>query len=353
MPHRLVLCFDGTWDRPDNTTDVPARVQSNVCWIYESVINGTVPDGTQLKWYDTGVGTNWYDRIAGGAFGFGLDQKIQDGYQWLVNNLPSTGSSHDYHIFVTGFSRGAYTARSLVGMIRNVGLLRPENVHRVGDAYALYRQRDASADTAEAVAFRAQYAREVKIQFLGVWDTVGALGIPLDALHTFNAEAYGFHDTELSGIVANAAHAVAIDEHRVDYQVALWDPIPKPGQVVEQRWFIGAHADVGGGYQSRLLSNTTLAWMQQQAVKAGLVLDPAKIPPVTDMNAQAPISDSYKDFLFGAYAATHGPYYRPISTAPGSNETIDHTASVRADASGYHPANPGFPDPLPAPWPWP
>jgi uncharacterized protein (DUF2235 family) len=238
MPHRLIICFDGTWDKPDPNVDPTKRLESNVVRFYESVVNGGLPDGsTQRKWYDTGVGTNWYDQISGGAFGLGLDQKIQEGYKWLTRNYPDPDPG-DYEIFVVGFSRGAYTARSFVGMIRNIGLLLPENVHRVDEAYAIYRQRDPGPDTGQAVSFRQHYSREVKIKFLGVWDTVGALGIPLQALQWLNAEEYAFHDTELSGIVANAAHAVAIDEWRVDYQVALWSPVVKPGQKVEQRWFV-------------------------------------------------------------------------------------------------------------------
>ena len=191
-----------------------------------------------------------------------------------------------------GFSRGAYTARSLVGMIRNVGLLTPDNIHRIDDAYGLYRNRDFSADTEEAQAFRSRYSRNISIKFLGVWDTVGALGIPLAALEWLNAAVYAFHDTELSGIVKNAAHAVAIDENRVDYQVTLWKQIAKVGQSVEQCWFIGAHADVGGGYDSRDLSDITLNWMQAKARAAGLSIDPKKIATVTNANWQGAVTDS-------------------------------------------------------------
>jgi uncharacterized protein (DUF2235 family) len=338
MVTRLILCFDGTWDRPD-----PTGIESNVCKFYESLPNGITNDGSvQSKWYDTGVGTNWYDRISGGAFGFGLDQKIQDGYQWLVENYPEP-DPRNYEVFITGFSRGAYTARSLVGMIRNVGLLSAANTHRINDAYSLYRQRDASADTAQAQAFRARYSRDITIKFLGVWDTVGALGIPLPALHWLNEAEYAFHDTELSKIVENAAHAVAVDEHRIDYQVSLWDPLVKAGQTVEQRWFIGAHTDVGGGNPSQLLSAITLRWMQEKAEAAGLVIDPADKPLLSPANGNGPIYDSYNRFLGGLYAKTHAPYYRPISLIPGGNETIDATVQDRLhNGPAYRPQNPGL-----------
>jgi uncharacterized protein (DUF2235 family) len=192
MGTRLVLCFDGTWNRPSESANPAQRIETNVVRFYDSVLNGTQADGSeQKKWYDTGVGTDWWDKVSGGVFGFGLDQKIRDGYRFLVENYPHPDPG-DHELFILGFSRGAYEARSLVGMIRNVGLLTPDNVYRLKDAYALYRNRDRSADTDQALAFRAKYSREIKVRFLGVWDTVGALGIPVSALQWLNAAEYGF-----------------------------------------------------------------------------------------------------------------------------------------------------------------
>lgn len=345
MVTRLIVCFDGTWNKPSDSKDASSAVETNVVRFYESILSGALLDGsTQTKWYDDGVGTDWYDRIRGGVFGLGIDQKIQDGYQFLVDNYPDPDPG-DYEVFVLGFSRGAYTARSLVGMIRNVGLLKPVNTHRVADAYAIYRNRDDSADTAEAQAFRNRYSRGISIKFLGVWDTVGALGIPISALEQLNAATYAFHDTELSGIVKNAAHAVAIDEHRVDYQATLWTAIPKNDQSVEQRWFPGAHADVGGGYPSRMLSDIALAWMQNKAAATGLAIDPKQIPAIADANWLAPVTDSYHQFLDGLYAITHAEYFRPIDLAIG-NQTMDTKVIGRCNVPpGYKPGNPGFPFP--------
>jgi uncharacterized protein (DUF2235 family) len=343
MAQRLIVCFDGTWDRPDTNSDVTKRVESNVCRFYESVANGKLPHGSeQTKWYDTGVGTNWYDRVAGGTFGLGLDQKIKEGYQWLAENYPQPDPG-DCEVFVLGFSRGAYTARSFVGMIRNVGLLLPENSHRVDEAYAIYRQRDDGPDTDQANVFRDRYSRDIKIKFLGVWDTVGALGIPLQALHWLDADKYAFHDTELSGIVENAAHAMAIDEWRVDYKVALWSSVIKEGQNVEQRWFVGAHANIGGGYPDRRLSDITLKWMQEKAMAAGLVIDAAQVPQNVDDNWQAEAVDSYTEFLCGVYARTHDPFYRPMQLDEGLNEILDGSVINKFEAKlGYAPRNPGF-----------
>jgi uncharacterized protein (DUF2235 family) len=340
MTLRLIVCFDGTWNRPDPDLDPLERVETNVCRLYESVSTGTLADGsTQQKWYDPGVGTNWYDHIGGGVFGLGLDQNILQGYRWLVDAYPESGQAE---VLVIGFSRGAYTARSLVGMIRNVDLLAPQNHHRVDEAYAIYRRRDAGADTDQAQAFRDRYSRAIKIKFLGVWDTVGALGIPLHALQWLNARQYAFHDTELSGIVENAAHAVAIDEWRVDYQVALWDDKKKQGQTVEQRWFVGAHADIGGGYTDRRLSDITLHWMQQKAIDAGLTTEP--LPNLDDDHVMAGPSPSYANFLDGVYSKTHGPYYRAMEFGEGLNQTLDESVRLRWRRDReYSPLNPGFP----------
>ncbi len=345
MTTRLVVCFDGTWDRPDDNPDATTRVESNVCRFYESVANGPVADAiVQRKWYEPGVGTRWYDRIRGGVFGLGIDDKIQEGYRWLVDHYPDPDPG-DIEIFVTGFSRGAYTARSMIGMIRNIGLLKPENHHRVEEAYAIYRQRDGSADTPQAIAFRDRYSRPVEIAFLGVWDTVGALGIPLQWLQWLNAAEYAFHDTTLSGIVKHAAHAVAIDEHRIDYQATLWTPPAKPGQTIEQCWFIGAHADIGGGYADRRLSDITLAWMQQKAAASGVAFDDSARLPIPADNCLADPVDSYREFLQGAYAGTHRRFFRTLQLDTGLAEGLDASVTRRRQvgAPPYRPRNKGFP----------
>src|SRR5262249_39840724 len=147
----------------------------------------------------------------------------------------------------------------------------PGNSDRLMEAYELYRTRDASPDSIRAQNFREKHkSRIIEIIFLGVWDTVGALGIPVESFDEFNKEQFEFHDTELSGIVRNAFHALATDEHRQPYAATLWDPKKKLDQVVEQRWFLGAHADVGGGYKDRQLSDITLNWMQLRAQACGL-----------------------------------------------------------------------------------
>src|SRR5262249_7331413 len=144
-------------------------------------------DGTeQVKWYNQGVGTHWYDKIAGGAFGAGLDLHIINGYQRLAE-LYVDGDE----VYIVGFSRGAYTARSLVGMIRNCGLVSSAGASLFTPvAYGIYRTRQDGPDSKTAIAFRTRFAREINIRFLGVWDTVGALGIPLRILSDLKSDYY-------------------------------------------------------------------------------------------------------------------------------------------------------------------
>ncbi|CAD5108259.1 DUF2235 domain-containing protein [Zestomonas carbonaria] len=332
MAKRLIVLFDGTWNTPD-ANSVDGDSSTNVFKFHQAILSVDASGMEQLKWYEPGVGTAWYDRFRGGAFGVGLSEKIQNGYKWLAKKYEDGDQ-----VFVLGFSRGAYSARSLVGLIRNAGLLKPEHTKRVADAYALYRSRDEGADSENAVLFRREFSRDIPVHFLGVWDTVGALGIPFETFGWFNKRYYQFHDTELSGIVRNAFHAVAIDEHRENYQCTLWDPKEKPNQTVEQAWFSGAHANVGGGYANNNLSDIPLRWMMEKAQSCGLALSPARIPgPIEEL---PPIIDSYRNFLGGAYSRFKERYYRLIGATHHGQETISESVLRRTEIDQeYKPKN--------------
>jgi len=373
MPKRIVICFDGTWNTPGENfqglsklharfaglrnrgqdamraaieaVDTGNLVETNVCRLYRSVRRSSQPvDGfTQVKWYDGGVGTEWFNRIRGGALGMGLSTNIREGYKFLSDTYAAGDQ-----IFIFGFSRGAYTARSLVGMIRNCGLLPADASGRSADsdpmleAYALYRNRTENADSPAALAFRQKHgaATNVTVKCLGVWDTVGALGIPIEAAADFNKQAFAFHDTELSGIVEHAFHALAVDEHRAPYDATLWSPKQKPNQTIEQRWFAGAHCDVGGGYEDRRLSDIPLKWMQDRAAACGLVLDPTGIPKVGPGNIEGKLSDSFGAFLGGVFALFQQRHYRRIGATDHGRETIDKSVFDRIAAiEDYRPAN--------------
>jgi uncharacterized protein (DUF2235 family) len=371
MAKKIVVCFDGTWNENEEERDG----HTNVVRLYRSIDgialklgeDKQVPDSCTIKWYDSGVGTNWYDHVRGGVSGYGLSLNIRQGYKFLIDHfLPGD------EIYIFGFSRGAYTARSLAGLIRNSGLLNkklileaddekyghwnkrppsefikiaPDDVPHIMDAYHLYRNHDEGADTDFAKMFRRTYAHiDVKIKLIGVWDTVGALGIPFRSFKSFNVKYFDFHDTELSGIVENAYHAIAIDEHREHFKATLWDPKPKPGQRMEQVWFAGSHADVGGGNQDgkHPLADETLKWMQEKVDLNGKGLTiKASGKAVVDKAQLASFrpSDSYKDFLGGVYRMLSDRHYRVIGKTKFGNEALSR---VTDDIRGYSPKNPGY-----------
>ena len=282
---RLVVCSDGTWNTRENTMEGGV---TNVVKVAR-LVAATAGDGTtQVVFYDPGVGTagSPWDRIIGGITGAGLSKNVADAYQFLVDNYEPGDQ-----VFLFGFSRGAYTVRSTVGLIRKCGLLRKDEAHRFQEAYRFYRG-DKHPDSEEAKAFRAKHSREITIRFLGVWDTVGALGIPLTGLRSLTARRYQFHDVALSKIVEHACHAVAIDERRKSFEPTLWSTKQVPGQIVEQVWFAGAHSGVGGGYQKTGLSDVALQWMKERAASAGLEFDEAAASLIIHPDPNAVLVDS-------------------------------------------------------------
>lgn len=274
---RLVFNFDGTWNRLD------AVCPTNVVLTAESILPLDGQGVAQLNYYDQGVGTDKGDRLRGGAFGRGLTRNLADAYRNLVFNY-TPGDE----IFIFGFSRGAFSARSFAGLIRNSGIVRREHADRTPRAIELYRSRNSGdAPKGQAAAeFRAAFAHPpAEIAYLGVWDTVGALGIPnfLSIARFFNGR-HAFHDCSLSSAVRSARHAVAIDETRRTFEPTLWDNFEQLNRErgkdpaaddapYQQKWFSGVHSAVGGGTPSRGLSDHALEWVWAGARRAGLALD--------------------------------------------------------------------------------
>jgi uncharacterized protein (DUF2235 family) len=320
MRQRLALFFDGTWDRYSQRT--------NVVRLHEAVVDG-MADGRvrQYSRYFPGVGTDLYNFIGGGFFGIGLDEKIKEGYAELIDH---------YHegdeIYLFGFSRGAYTARSLAGLIRKCGLLREFDSARLNEAYDIYRRRgpedQRTPDTEEALRFRALYSRPIRIHFIGVWDTVGSLGIPAPFV-PFSSSYYRFHNTGLSRIVDRAYHAVAIDERRPDFTPTLWTEVPREA-TVEQCWFVGAHGNVGGGVgDGNPLADIALEWLQEKAAAAGLAMR-RTLPAATDAHLGR-ITDTYREFMLGLYQFIRWtPHDRPIGKT--TNEKLHPSVGTRRTA---------------------
>jgi len=270
---RLIVCCDGTWNRPDQTKQGVAA-PTNVAKISLALADADDAGNPQVLHYEAGVGTRRGERFLGGGFGVGLSRNVQDCYRFLVDCYEPGDK-----LYFFGFSRGAYTARSTVGLVRNAGILRPEHRHRIKQAYALYRdpKRDSEPSGIAAQLFRRSYSHsEIYVDFVGVWDTVGALGIPIDGFRPpFLSRMWTFHDTTLSRYVLNAFQAIAIDERRQPFKPTLWvqqDDVDN--QTLEQVWFSGAHCDVGGGYRDPGLSEIPLLWMAEKARSSGLAFKP-------------------------------------------------------------------------------
>jgi uncharacterized protein (DUF2235 family) len=324
MPKRLVICCDGTWNTagqkcPTNVTE------------FHHAIAPVAPDGTaQESYYHPGVGTTPFERLRGGVFGFGLSTIVKDAYRMVVDNYEPGDD-----LYLLGFSRGAFTARSTSGLIRNAGILRRGEVGRIDEAYALYRS-DGGPDSADAVAFRKAHAvsDQTPIRFIGVWDTVGALGIPnlgLPGTRWVNRR-WAFHDVKLSSRVASAFQALAIDEHRKPFEPTLWEPQPHAvGQQLEQVWFAGDHCDVGGGHADRGLADITLHWMKDRARSCGLAFRDDPLPPLNPALATSKLHD--RNWLFRLLPANE----RRLGVKDPVHEFAASTAIARHKADGYAP----------------
>lgn len=256
---RLILCLDGTWnsnDKSDAITNVVKLMRLIPCIGSDGI--------SQIVYYDRGVGTGRGERLVGGFSGKGLDDKIIDAYRFLGNN---------YHpgdeIYLFGFSRGAYTARSLAGLIDMAGLIHPSCLgEQLDELLAIRRSKQTPQLKRQAISAISGLRRHepAPIKCIGVWDTVGSLGIPGDwARHKSFASRWYFHNVHLGPQVEVALHALAIDEKRPAFPPTLWEkpidqPLP-PGQVVEQVWFAGVHSNIGGSYADSRLSDITLDWM--------------------------------------------------------------------------------------------
>jgi len=346
MSKRLVVCCDGTWDTPDQVTDEGLPCASNVTKVALEVAEHGDDGKEQLIFYHRGVGTSRWQHVAGGAFGYGLSQNVKAAYRFIVENF-APGDE----LFLFGFSRGAFTARSTAGLVRNAGILKSPFPDRVDQAYALYRKRQAAPRGIESQLFRRSYSHETRISFIGVWDTVGALGIPLSGLPLIDAfnRRYEFHDTNLSTTVDAAFQALAIDEKRGPFRPAIWQQQPNAGdQKLEQVWFAGVHCNVGGGYPNTALSDLALLWMVDKARSCGLTFRPDAFSLATAGTATDDTRAIRPDGLGLIRESRRGmyelipPYDRPIGVTDPAHEYASDSAVTRfKNHDGYAPANLG------------
>lgn len=299
---RIVFFCDGTSNRLD------AARPTHVARLAQATLSSDAKGIDQVILYQQGVGTSRgsnrlarsTDRLLGGAFGWGLDDNLLESYRHLVLNY-EIGDE----IYIFGFSRGAYTARSLAGLIRKAGIPPRDRVGRIADAIAHYRMQgeENSPRYAPSMRFRADFSPDtatspedqawrrdqglpaghlLRIRYLGIWDTVGALGLPsvFGQFAKWTNSKYNFHDAELSSSVQAARHAVAVDERRKFYPPTLWgnlvrlNSVSAPETPYKQLWFPGNHSVIGGSGQVPELSAFTQAWIAEGAEEAGLSFAP-------------------------------------------------------------------------------
>lgn len=268
----LIILFDGTSNRAENKDGDVKGLETNV----RKCVDIFVDNGdSQFTWYDEGVGTDWVGDVGGMAFGLGVNKNLKQGYEQLVRWYEPGDK-----IFILGFSRGAYTARALAGVIDEVGVVDfkrwcdiegKKGKHRhlrkaADDAFDVCRAAQKRANrVAQAEAFKQKYSHaDSKVEMIGAWDTVGALGLQGE-----------WHDIGQTKTTKAIYHALAIDEYRKTFLPDMVERLNNPDadQTVEEVWFVGCHSNIGGGYAGEGLSNIPLHWIVNKAKAHGAIVD--------------------------------------------------------------------------------
>lgn len=248
----------------------------------------------QIVFYHYGIGSQGgiVDRVYGGATGAGLSEAVREAYSFIALNWET-----DDEIFLFGFSRGAFTARAVAGLISEIGVLTKDGLPYLAEVFEdVQHRRDPHYRPKHPnIPFRdkpsassPQYKQELRrrglttlgvtIKAIGVWDTVGSLGTPRVSwlekvgIQSSASKRMGFYDTRLSNCIENAFQALALDERRASFQPAVWEKPPGNTTTLRQVWFPGVHSNIGGGYNDMQLANITFAWMMSQ-VRSMLDMD--------------------------------------------------------------------------------
>ena len=311
----IVICCDGTANHPGQVVD-GTLAPTNVALLHEAVADETASGWAQVKWYDPGVGTGtstvsrratflarlargivsslpaWIPDIVSrcftaieGATGATIEENIEQGYRELVR-LYEPGD----RIVLVGFSRGAYTARCIAGVIARCGLLKRDHIRFVPAAIALYRRR--TRHSPQPLVATAYTHADPRVHVLALWDTVASLGLPLWGWW-FRVGALWRSlplNIDPAPVCDHVYHGLAMDERRSQFFPTLVTPPAAGGPTVEQVWFRGAHADVGGGYAERQLSDISLAWLERKLTAHGVQLRVPPAPPPAP-NDLGPIHD--------------------------------------------------------------
>lgn len=322
---RIVVCCDGTWNEPDQNPTNVIKIAHHLAPVDKY---GT----QQVVFYDQGVGTGGgVDKFIGGATGKGIEKNVLDGYRFIIHNYDEKDE-----IYLFGFSRGAYTARAIAGMINAIGILPKDLWEQLPAAYQYYRTEPKQRN-------RNLYEKNHRptINMIGVWDTVGALGVPTPILQPISKRLVSFFDTGLSPLVRYAYHALALDEKRGPFAPSLWTGDLTENQYVEQCWFAGVHSDIGGGYDEHRVSDISLVWMVNNASQLGLEFDtqdPVWRATITP-DAMAPLHDSYGTTHKMLGGLMGSPNIRQVDNPLGQGHLMRVHESVfdRMHASHYQP----------------
>jgi uncharacterized protein (DUF2235 family) len=331
---RVILCADGTWnvrDQVDKATKT--RHPSNVTKVARGIRPRASNGVDQVVYYHDGVGTaGGLDRYTGGAFGEGIEANIRDLYRFIIYNyVPGD------ELYFFGFSRGAFTVRTLAGFMNKVGLVQKDDDYWVPELYDCYESSGdlGSPEWKQALHEVHKLGPCPPIRFIGVWDTVGALGAPGFLGQFLNKNKYQYHDVELNSHIENAYHALAIDERRKPFEPNLWTrPSGWPGKL-EQAWFAGVHCNVGGGYTPDGLANEALNWMVEKAEGLGLEFD---------SNYLEPFKPCFNSVLHDSMTATYrvlGEHIRALGKQLQDGEVLHQSAIDRRNLAecNYRPEN--------------
>jgi uncharacterized protein (DUF2235 family) len=273
---RIVICADGTWNLRDQEDERGKRRPSNVTKMARAVRPRDRHGIDQIVFYHDGIGTGGpLDKLTGGAFGDGMEANVRNLYRFIVYNYEPGDE-----LFFFGFSRGAFTVRTLAGFMKWVELIEKDDDFWVPELYACYEGRSGKDSPAWEKAHKRIAGKRPcpPIRMIGVWDTVGALGAPGfigKMASAVRGNKYAYHDVELNDSIHNAYHALAIDERRVPFKPNLWTRPDGWAGRLEQAWFPGVHTNVGGGCTPDGLANVALHWIVDKARALDLELDDA------------------------------------------------------------------------------
>jgi uncharacterized protein (DUF2235 family) len=331
---RIILCADGTWNVRDQVDKASGRRHpSNVTKVARAIVSRASNGIDQIVYYHDGVGTaGGLDRYTGGAFGEGIEANIRELYRFVVYNY-DLGDE----LYLFGFSRGAFTVRTLLGFVNKVGLIQKDDDYYVPEIYASYESSEGPGSPGWIKAFH-----NVKgvgpcpsIKFIGVWDTVGALGAPGFLGQILNKNKYRYHDIELNPHIQNAYHALAIDERRKPFAPNLWTRPPGWAGKLEQAWFAGVHSNVGGGCSPDGLANEALHWIVEKAERLGLEFDS------NYLNHFTPCFNSVLQDSMTATYRVMGQHIRPVGNQLADGEVLHKSAIDRRNLAecNYRPEN--------------